>query len=276
MHDACRTDARTARLLGMIHLLPLPGSPRWNQHGGGLEPVLARARADALTLIEGGMEGLIVENFGDTPFLPGRVGPETCAAMTLATAAVRDVVGSQVPIGVNVLRNDARTALGVAAITGADFIRINVHTGSMFTDQGLLHGEAHETLRARRAMEARVCICADVHVKHALPPAGASLAEAARDTAHRGLADVLIVSGSGTGRPVDPAALTQVREAVPDFPIWIGSGVTPDRIADLLDMADGVIVGSVLQKGGKAGQGVELARVRALVKAAQRASGSSA
>jgi membrane complex biogenesis BtpA family protein len=270
MHDPCRADARTARLIGMVHLLPLPGSPRWNQHGGGLDPVLARARADALTLMEGGMEGLLVENFGDIPFVPGRVAPETCAAMTLAVAAVREAVGPTVPVGVNVLRNDAQTALGIAAVTGADFIRVNVHTGSMFTDQGLIHGEAHATLRTRRALGTRVCICADVHVKHALPPAGASLAEAARDAAKRGLADVLIVSGAGTGEPVSPDDVAIVRAAVPDVPIWIGSGVTPDRIASLLEQADGVVVGSALQQGGRAGQGVTLDRVRTLVNAAHR------
>jgi len=270
MDESSRADARTARLLGMIHLLPLPGSPRWNLHGGGLDPVLAQARADAQALMDGGMEGVIVENFGDLPFLPGRVGPETCAAMTLAVAAVRDVVGSRVPIGVNVLRNDAETALGIAAVTGATFIRVNVHTGMMFTDQGQLQGEAHRTLRLRRALAANVCICADVHVKHALPPAGASLTETARDTARRGLADVLIVSGSGTGEPVNLDAVAQVRAAVPERPLWIGSGVTTERVADLLEVADGVVVGSALQQEGKAGHGVELARVEAFVKAAQR------
>jgi uncharacterized protein len=275
MHDLCRPDARTARLIGMVHLLPLPGSPRWNLHGGGLEPVLARARADAQTLMEGGMEGVMVENFGDIPFVPGRVSAETCAAMTLAVAAVRNVIGRSIPLGVNVLRNDAQTALAIAAATEADFIRINVHTGSMFTDQGLLHGEAHSTLRSRRALGARVCICADVHVKHALPPAGASLAEAARDAAQRGLADVLIVSGSGTGEPVGPEDVAVVRAAVPDRPIWIGSGVTPDTVAGLLEKADGVIVGSTLQQGGRAGHGVELERVRAVVQAARRYGGSN-
>jgi membrane complex biogenesis BtpA family protein len=269
MDEPFRPDARAARLIGMVHLLPLPGSPRWNLHGGGLEPVLAQAGADARALMAGGMEGVIVENFGDIPFFPGRVGPETCAAMTLAVATVREVVGSQIPVGVNVLRNDAATALAIAAVTGADFIRVNVHTGTMFADQGPLYGEAHETLRMRRTLDARVSICADVHVKHALPPAGATLAESARDTARRGLADVLIVSGSGTGEPVDLDAVAQVRAAVPECPLWIGSGVTRDRVAELLEVADGVIVGSALQKDGRAGQAVEVDRVRAFVDAAR-------
>jgi uncharacterized protein len=269
MDEPRRLDARNARLIGMVHLLPLPGSPRWNLHGGGMEPVLAQAQADALALVQGGMEGVIVENFGDIPFLPGRVSPETCAAMTMAVGAVREVVGNEIPLGVNVLRNDAATALGIATVTGADFIRVNVHTGTMFTDQGPLYGAAHETLRMRRALGAGISICADVHVKHALPPAGASLAESARDTARRGLADVLIVSGSGTGEPVDLDTVAQVRAAVPERPLWIGSGVTADRVAELLEMADGVIVGSALQKDGRAGQAVELDRVRAFVHAAR-------
>jgi uncharacterized protein len=217
---------------------------------------------------------MLVENFGDVPFVPGRVSAETCAAMTLAVAAVMEEARSaggerNVAVGVNVLRNDVATALGVAAATGADFVRVNVHTGNMFTDQGLLEGQAHATLRSRATLAPWVRICADVHVKHATPPAGTSLEETARDTRDRGLADVLIVSGSGTGRPVDRDRLRRVRDATPGAPLWVGSGVTPDTVRSILEVADGVIVGSALEEGGRAGGPVELARVRALVEAAR-------
>jgi uncharacterized protein len=271
------------RLVGMVHLRPLPGSTRWLEGVAAgarpsMEAVLDRARADALALVEGGMDGLLVENFGDLPFAPGRVSAETCAAMTLAVAAVLEVAAGY-PVGVNVLRNDAQTALAVAGVTGADFIRVNVHTGTMFTDQGILHGTADATLRARAASglgappeggPPRVGIAADVHVKHATPPSGASLEEAARDARARGLADILVVSGAGTGRPVDRERLARVREAVPGVPLWVGSGVTADTVADLLQVADGVIVGSALQREGRAGGGVEVERVQRFVEAATR------
>lgn len=283
----------------MVHLLPLPGSPRWEPPGGGsagspadgMARVLERARADAEALVAGGIDALMVENFGDVPFVPGAVPAETCAAMTRAVLSVMEVAAGR-PVGINVLRNDAATALGIAAATGASFIRVNVHVGSMFTDQGLLHGAAHHTLRNRRALglvpgsgaaggragtaepaPRGVLIAADVQVKHATPPAGASLEDAARDATTRGLADLLIVSGSGTSQPTDPERLRRVREAVPGVPLWVGSGVTPATVGALLAVADGAIVGSALQAGGRAGQPVERARVEALVEAAQAARG---
>jgi membrane complex biogenesis BtpA family protein len=212
------------------------------------------------------MDAVLVENFGDAPFRPGPVEPWTVAAMARAVRAVLDAVPS-LPVGVNVLRNDARAALGIAAATGASFLRVNVHTGTMFTDQGALEGRADATLRDRRALGVRVAIAADVHVKHAVPPPGSRLEDAARETRERGLADVLIVSGRGTGHPTAADDVRRVKEATPGTPVWVGSGVTPDTGSELLDVADGAIVGSWTQKGGVAGGGVEPDRVRRLVEA---------
>ena len=153
-------------VVGMVHLLPLPGAPGW---GGPLGKVVARAVEEARILSEEGMDGVMVENYGDIPFHPGAVPPETVAAMAVVVRAVMEAV--EVPVGVNVLRNDAHGALAVAAATGARFIRVNVHTGAMWTDQGLIQGRAHETLRLRRTLAPGVAILADVLVKHStLPP----------------------------------------------------------------------------------------------------------
>ena len=226
-------------VVGMIHLRPLPGSPAWE---GSMEAILDRALTDARLLEEGGVDGLLVENFGDIPFEAGPVAAETVAAVTRAVSAV--VAATTLPVGVNVLRNDARAALGAAVAAGALFIRVNVHAGVMFTDQGTVEGRAHETVRVRRLLDADVAILADVHVKHAAPPPGVGIGEAARDLWHRGRADGLVVSGTGTGRPVDRERAVRVRKAVPEAPLWIGSGVTPANVADLLTLCDGLIVGS--------------------------------
>ena len=259
------TDRRDAPrgVIGMVHLLPLPGAPRWN---GDLDTVLHRAVADARTLSDGGVDAILVENFGDTPFLPGVVEPVTVAAMTRAVAAVRAALDR--PVGVNVLRNDAAAALAVAAATGATFIRVNVHTGGMFTDQGWIQGKASETLRLRARIAPDVAILADVLVKHATPPAGANLRDAARDTWERGLADALIVSGAATGEATDLERVREVREAVPEAVVLVGSGVTAETAEATLAHAHGVIVGSALQEGGLAGRAVEIERVRRLVSAA--------
>ena len=245
-------------VVGVIHLLPLPGSPRWR---GSMAEILDRALMETEILLGEGLDGVLVENFLDAPFYPGPVPPETVSAMTVVAHAV--VQRSDLPVGVNVLRNDAGAALAVAASTGASFIRVNIHTGSMFTDQGLIHGEAHRTLRLRRTLGSDAAILADVQVKHASPPPGAALESTAKDTWHRGLADGIILTGSETGAPVLPERIRRVREALPrEGRIWAGSGATPETAAALLDDADGIIVGSALQSGGRAGGGVEGARVR--------------
>ncbi|MEX2467060.1 MAG: BtpA/SgcQ family protein [Gemmatimonadota bacterium] len=252
-------------LIGMVHLLPLPGAPRW---AGAMGAVLERAVEDAKALEGAGFDGVIVENYLDAPFHPGAVPAVTVAAMTRAVSAVVERVG--IPVGVNVLRNDAMSALSIAAATGASFIRVNVHTGAMWTDQGLLTGAAHETLRLRRELGVDAAILADVHVKHATPPAGASLADAAADAWTRGLADALVVSGSGTGQTTDPGDVTEVSRAVPEAPVFIGSGVTAERVGTLPAGVRGVIVGTTVMRDGTAGTGVDPIRAAAFVQAARR------
>ena len=250
-------------LVGMVHLPPLPGSPRWSHN---MDSVLDSARRDAAAILEGGMDGVLVENFGDVPFHPEQVPAETVAAMALVLDAVRQVAGTQ-PVGLNVLRNDARSGIGLAAVTGAAFLRVNVHGGVMFTDQGTLEGRAHETLRVRSRLAPSLLVLADVLVKHATAPPGMDPGLAAADLRHRALADVLLVSGARTGVPTDPARLDAARQAAPDAPVWVGSGLTPRNAAKLMDGAHGAIVGSSLHRDGVAGAGVELDRVRAVVQA---------
>jgi membrane complex biogenesis BtpA family protein len=248
-------------LVGMVHLLPLPGSP---QFAGSVNAVADRAASDAHALSQGGVDGILVENYGDAPFFPRSVPTETVAAMG---AVVRELAReATVPVGVNVLRNDADAALAVAVATGARFIRVNVHTGSMFTDQGILEGSAHRTLRKRASLGKPIQILADIIVKHASPPPGLTLEQAAEDTWNRGLADGVVITGSGTGRAADPRDCQRVRDTLgPNAKIWVGSGVTPQTGPRYLSVTDGLIVGSVLQRRGKAGAGVDPDRVRAFM-----------
>lgn len=232
-----------------------------------MDAVVDAALADADALEAGGMDGLMVENYGDVPFFAERVPPETVAA--LSVVAHRVVAETSVPVGINVLRNDARAALAVALAGGADFIRVNVHTGVMWTDQGTVEGRAADTLRVRAALQAPVAILADVLVKHATPPPGLDAEEAARDAWHRGLADALVVSGSATGEPADPARVQAVREAVPEATVLVGSGVDHASVADCLRVSHGVIVGTALAREGRAGTGIDPDRARRFVEAAR-------
>ena len=247
----------------MVHLDPLPGSPRF---AGSIDQVVEDAVIRAATLVAAGFPALIVENFGDTPFFADDVPAVTTAAVTRCVAAITTQVAT--PVGVNVLRNDAVAAIGIAAVTGAAMIRVNILIGSMETDQGPIVGRAARVARDRQVLASNCEIWADVMVKHASPPPGLTLEQAAGDTWHRGGADALIVSGSGTGRAPDTEAFNRVRAAVPDAPLVVGSGATTDNVASLSELADHIIVGTALEVDGHPGAPLDPARVEAFVKAA--------
>lgn len=256
-------------IIGVIHLLPLPGSSRWD---GQLEPIFIRAEQEAAALATGGVHGIILENFFDAPFTKSRVDTATACALALAVKRVMSVC--ELPIGINVLRNDGLTALAVAATVGARFIRVNVYTGAMLTDQGIIEGQAHELLRYRRELSAAgsIKILADVMVKHADPlAASADIRLMAKDTVYRGHADGVIVSGTATGTSPDMAEVRAVRDAVPDTPLLIGSGTTRDNICDLLAVADGAIVASTLKRQQILENPVDVERVKALMSTVQAA-----
>ena len=251
----------TKVFIGVVHLLPLPGSPRWHRD---MEEVLSRARQDALALANGGCDGIIVENFGDAPFAPGAVGPETVASMSLAVDAVQHTVG--VPVGINMLRNDPASGLAVAVATGARFVRANVHYGAMVADEGLIQGMAHETLRYRHALGAdeQVRIFADILVKHAAPLGSEDISHVAAETVYRGLADALIVTGSATGRSAILEEVAEVKRAVPGVPLLVGSGIDERNVERYLSLADGAIVGTSLKVDGLIHNPVDLERVKRL------------
>ena len=233
-----------------------------------MERAAATVLADARALVEGGFDALLLENYGDAPFTPGRVEAATVAAMAVLAREVRAACPT-VDLGINVLKNDARAALAVAVAAGASFIRVNVHAGVVVADQGLVESDAYHTLRDRRLLAAEVKLFADVGGKHAVSLAPVELEQVARDLVHRGLADGLVVSGQATGMATPTADVKRVRDAVPGVPLLVGSGVTPETVAELLSIAAGVIVGTSLKQKGDVRNPVDPERVRRLVDAAR-------
>ncbi|MFQ4135501.1 photosystem I biogenesis protein BtpA [Nodosilinea sp. PGN35] len=251
-------------VIGVLHLLPLPTSPRWQ---GDLQAVIDRAEQEATALASGGVHGIIVENFFDAPFTKDAVDPAVVSAMGLVVQRLQTLI--TVPIGINVLRNDARSALAIATCTGAAFIRVNVLTGVMATDQGLIEGCAHELLRYRKELGSSVQILADVLVKHARPLGSPNLTTAVQETIHRGLADGIILSGWATGSPPSLEDLELAKAAAGDRPVFIGSGADVENIGSLMKAADGVIVASSLKRQGDINQPIDPIRVGQFVEAMQ-------
>ena len=237
---------RKKPLLAVLHLKPLPGAPLYS---GTMDEVYRTALEELEVYRRSGADGVIVENFNDMPFFPGRVPAATVAAMAAVT---RDIVqAADVPVGVNVLRNDAHAAVAVAVASGAEFVRVNVLLGVSVADQGLVQGVAHDVL-------------ADVDVKHAVPLGGRSLREDTRDITERGLADAIIVSGARTGGAADIHDVEEVK-ANTHLPVLLGSGVNGNNLTGYFSCADGFIVGSCFKVGGQAVNRVEEERVQRFV-----------
>jgi uncharacterized protein len=243
-----RLFGRRGALIGMLHLLPLPGAPRYIRDDG-MAPVIGQAVSEARILEDCGFDGVIIENGWDIPFVkPDAVGPETVAALAVVTARVREAI--DIPIGVNCLANAVTESIAVAAAAGAAFVRANQWANAYVANEGIVEGRAGAVTRYRHAIGAdHVTVWADVQVKlgsHSIT-ADRSLSEQARDAAWFD-ADALIVTGSRLADPPASNDLRTVREATP-LSVVAGSGVRSDNLAAILEHADAVIVGSALKEG---------------------------
>ena len=259
-----------AVLIGVVHLLPLPGSPDYS--GGGVEPIYARALGDARAYADAGFDGLIVENHGDIPFSkPEDIGPETAAHMAIATDRVRSATG--LPVGINVLANAALHALAIASAAGARFVRVNQWANAYVANEGLIEGAAAKAMRYRSLLQARdVKVFADAHVKHGAHAIvqDRPIAELVRDVEFFN-ADVVIFTGQRTGHAADLDYLRKIRAAA-SLPTLVGSGVDSDNVGDILAIVDGVIVASALKVDGRWWNPVDRERAKLFVERARKAS----
>lgn len=234
-------------IIGMVHLQPLPGSP----NGKSIDTVRERALTDAIALESGGIDGIVLENYGDAPFYPDEVPKHTVAMMSHIATEISHTVS--VPVGVNVLRNDAAAAVSIAAAVDGKFVRVNVHTGARVTDQGVIDGRAHETMRLRDTLDADIAVFADIDVKHSTPlTTEHDPADELTDAVERGLADGVIVSGSATGKEIERSDLHKCAKAIEETAmeprILIGSGVGHENVQEFMELAHGAIVGSAFKR----------------------------
>ena len=247
-------------IIGVIHVLPLPGTP----HGiYSLQEVLDRAVFDAQQLQKGGVRTAVIENFGDAPFVRGSVEPHVVSMLTLIAHTIVRETG--LSLGINVLRNDAISALAIASTCNARFIRVNVHIGSAWTDQGLIQGEAYNTLQYRKKLGLQTDIAADIMVKHAAPAGERPLVDQAKDCLGRGGASHVIVTGASTGSSVNWQHLRLIRDAIPNASIWIGSGLQPSVVEQAKDWANAAIVGTYFHEDAQLDKPLSLQRIEEIL-----------
>ena len=236
-------------IIGMVHLPPLPGSPSYR--GDDVNDIIDKALRDARALRDGGVDGLLIENFWDMPYRKSSVEPSTIASMAVIAREVAMDTG--LPVGINVLRNDALASLAIAKAVGGKFIRVNVYVEVIITDQGLIEPCAHQLQLAKKLYHAdNIKIFADVNVKHGTPLAPRPIDEVAEEAATRGLADAVILTGHKTGEPPSIGDLAKVRERLPNTSLIIGSGCTSENVHELFKYADAAIVGSYFKEKGLA------------------------
>jgi len=246
-------------IIGMVHLWPLPGAPGYT--GYGMDFIIERAIEDAYALVEGGVDGLIVENMWDLPYFVGDdVPPEEMTAQAVVARKVVEAV--DVPVGINVVHNGGVVTLAIAVAAGAQFIRVCLLTGARVWDTGEFdHGCAARLLRKRKELGAEhIKILADVDKKHSVAFPGIDLATHIEWTEFY-QADALIVSGKMTGSAPELEKVKRARELA-HRPILIGSGATEETIADFLKYADGAIVGTTFKVDGIAENPVDVERVK--------------
>lgn len=228
-----------APVIGMVHMYALPGSPGFD---GDLNAVIDRAVQDAQSLEEGGVDALLVENFHDYPFYPITIEPETVAAATVVAREVSRI--TKLPLGINILRNSWKASLGIAAAVDAQFIRLNILTDAAVTDQGIINSEAHLVARYKKHIGGEhILTLADLLTKHARPLVERPVGVIAEDMLNRGGADAIILAGDNTAMPPSLDRLAQVKEAMPDAPIILGSGMTAKHAAKYAEVADGAVFG---------------------------------
>lgn len=256
---------RPKPVIGMVHVAALPGTPAAELP---LLEIIALARREAALYADAGVDGIAIENMHDVPYLRGGVGPEIVAAMTLVGAAVKEESG--LPVGIQILAGANCEALAVAHAAGLDFIRAEGFVFAHIADEGIIESSAAKLLRYRKQIGAeRVQVWADVKKKHSAHAITADISlGVTAETVEFMRGDAVIVTGSMTG---DAPRIEDVKEAKAhcNLPVLLGSGVTPDNIADFLPHADGFIVGSHFKAGGHWTAPVDPARVRAFMSVAR-------
>jgi membrane complex biogenesis BtpA family protein len=235
-------------LVGMLHVGPLPGSPRHRAAATSIDDQIDRAVAEAETYRAAGFHGLMIENMFDRPYLTSQVGPEVVAAMAVIGREVRRVV--PLPLGVQVLAAANEEAIAIALACGASFVRVEGFVFAHVADEGLIEADAGPLLRYRAAVGAEhIRVFADIKKKHSAHAitGDVNIVETAH-AAEFALADGVIVTGPATGRAANPAEVEAVAAAV-EIPVFVGSGITPVNVAAFA-MADGLIVGSSVKQRG--------------------------
>lgn len=246
--------------IGMVHLLPLPGAPE-HDATGGMPRILKAVRQDLEALQQGGIDAVMFCNEHDRPYTLV-ADPAVISAMAFVIGEINDAV--RVPFGVDVLW-DPQAALAVARASSARFVR-EIFSGVYASDMGLWNTDAGKSLRYRHQIAAdNVRVMFNINAEFASPLSPRPLREVAKSVVFSSVPDGLCVSGAMTGEAVSAESLHTVKEVAGAVPVFINTGANCENIAQLIQHADGVIVGSSLKVDGNTWNPVDPERVKAFM-----------
>lgn len=257
-------------ILGRIQLLALPGSPNWE---GEWETLTSRAEQEATALATGGVDGLILENFHDTPYTRGRMDVAGAVAMAMLARKLKQF--TNLPIGISVLRNDPETALAIALNTNADFIRLPLLSGALITESGVINSRMNELLHYKNQLKAELPpLLVDVSLQHLAPAAKLATLDHAQTLTH------LIQIANDIPEACQPAGLIvsdqvmkpewiQAFKTQTSWPVLIenqSKGLEPDLH---FEQADGIILEADIRKASALQPGlpptIDMTRVEEIV-----------
>ncbi|MGD0019135.1 MAG: BtpA/SgcQ family protein [Candidatus Limnocylindrales bacterium] len=246
-------------VVAMLHLPGLPGRPL-HDVAGGPDAILAPVARDLDVLQDAGVDGVLFCNEKDYPYQI-KVGVEIATAMAATVGRLRDRIS--IPFGVNLLW-DPMASLAVARATGASFIR-EVLTGVYESDLGMIEPNIGDISGYRAAIGATdVALFDNISPEFSSPIGTRSVADRARGAAFMGM-DAILISGWAAGSPMALSDLIAAKQAAPETPIIANTGVSADRIQEILKVADGAIVGTSLKVDGITWNAVDPKRVRDLM-----------
>ncbi len=258
--------AHVKPIIGVIHVGALPGTPASTLSVAALA---TQAADEARLYRTGGVDGVVIENMHDVPYMRGAVGPEIVAAMAVIGRAVQDACA--LPVGVQILAGANIAAVAVAHAAMLDFIRVEAFAFAHVADEGWLEASAAELLRYRKLIGAeQIAVWADVKKKHAAHAVTADVSLGATAAAVEFMrADAVIVTGSTTGEPPQAADVLTAKEHC-CLPVILGSGVDVNNIAGFYSTADGFIIGSHFKTDGHWAKPVDARRVGAFMEAVRK------
>ena len=260
---------RQKPVIAMVHLGALPGTPLHDAKGG-VEAILSGAAADLSALQAAGVDAVMFGNENDRPY-ELKVDPASTATMAYVIGRLRDRI--TVPFGVNVLW-DPMATMALAAATGAAFVR-EIFTGTYASDMGLWAPDAGAARRyAARLGVGDVVTLYNVSAEFAGSLDPRSLPDRARSAVFSSIPDAVLVSGAITGEAAAMSDLEAVKRVLPTTPVLANTGVKHATVADVLQVADGCIVGSALKVGGDTWAPVDPERAKDFMDRARAARGT--